>query len=69
MIKKGLTIEDALPMIELSRKKKDKRVFGVLGNSKRKQFKRPERLIVNSVLVKVVYGFVILMVILKMVII
>ncbi len=27
----GITIEDALPIIELSRKKKDKRVFGVMG--------------------------------------
>ena len=46
--KEGITIEDALPMIELSRKKKDKRVFGVLGNSKRNN-SRPDRLIVNSV--------------------
>jgi hypothetical protein len=46
--KDGITIEDALPMIELSRKKKDKRVFGVLGAPKR-QTNRPERLIINSV--------------------
>jgi hypothetical protein len=46
--KEGITIEDALPQIELSRKKKDKRVFGVLG-SKVRQNNRPERLIVNSV--------------------
>jgi len=46
--KDGITIEDALPMIELSRKKKDKRVFGVIGASKR-QTNRPERLIINSV--------------------
>ena len=46
--KDGITIEDALPQIELSRKKKDKRVFGVLG-SKVRQNNRPERLIVNSV--------------------
>ena len=46
--KEGITIEDALPKIELSRKKKDKRVFGVLG-SKVRQNNRPERLIVNSV--------------------
>ena len=46
--KEGITIEDALPMIELSRKKKDKRVFGVLGNSKRNN-SRSERLIINSV--------------------
>ena len=45
--KDGITIEDALPIIELSRKKKDKRVFGVLGASKR-QTNRPERLIINS---------------------
>jgi hypothetical protein len=46
--KEGITIEDALPMIEISRKKKDKRVFGVLGNSKRNN-SRSERLIINSV--------------------
>ena len=46
--KEGITIEDALPQIELSRKKKDKRVFGVLG-SKVRQNNRPERLIINSV--------------------
>jgi hypothetical protein len=46
--KEGITIEDALPMIELSRKKKDKRVFGILGNSKRNN-SRSERLIINSV--------------------
>ena len=46
--KLGITIEDALPQIELSRKKKDKRVFGVLG-SKTRQNNRPERLIINSV--------------------
>jgi hypothetical protein len=46
--KDGITIEDALPMIELSRKKKDKRVFGVIGASKR-QTNRPERIIINSV--------------------
>ena len=46
--KAGITIEDALPKIELSRKKKDKRVFGVLGD-KRRTNNRPERLIVNSV--------------------
>ena len=45
--KLGITIEDALPQIELSRKKKDKRVFGVLG-SKVRQNNRPERLIINS---------------------
>jgi hypothetical protein len=46
--KEGITIEDALPLIELSRTKKDKRVFGVMGSSKRNN-SRPERLIVNSV--------------------
>jgi hypothetical protein len=46
--KEGITIEDALPQIELSRKKKQKSVFGVLG-SKVRQNNRPERLIVNSV--------------------
>jgi len=35
-------------MIELSRKKKDKRVFGVLGD-KRRSNSRIERLVVNSV--------------------
>ena len=46
--KDGITIEDALPMIELSRKRKDKRVFGVVGAAKR-NCSRKERLIVNSV--------------------
>ena len=46
--KAGITIEDALPKIELSRTKKDKRVFGVLGD-KRRHNNRPERMIVNSV--------------------
>ena len=46
--KAGITIEDALPEIELSRTKKDKRVFGVLGLAKRGN-SRPERMIVNSV--------------------
>jgi hypothetical protein len=46
--KEGITIEDALPMIELSRTKKDKRVFGVLGSAKRNN-SRAERMIVNSV--------------------
>jgi len=46
--KEGITIEDALPMIELSRKKKDKRVFGVMGSPSRSN-SRAERLIVNSV--------------------
>jgi hypothetical protein len=46
--KEGITVEDALPKIELSRKRKDKRVFGVLGD-KRRTNNRAERLIVNSV--------------------
>jgi hypothetical protein len=46
--KEGITIEDALPIIELSRKRKDKRVFGVLGDRRRTN-NRAERLIVNSV--------------------
>ena len=31
--KDGITVEDAIPMIELSRIKKDKRVFGVMNSS------------------------------------
>ena len=46
--KEAIIIEDAHPTIKLSRKKKDKKVFGVLGNSKRNN-SRPERLIINSV--------------------
>ena len=46
--KEGITIEDALPEIELSRIKKDKRVFGVLGLAKRGN-SRPERMVINSV--------------------
>ena len=46
--KEAITNEDAVPMVELSRKKKDKRVFGVLGNPTRRN-SRPERLIVDSV--------------------
>ena len=46
--KEGITIEDALPMIELTRKRKDKRVFGVLGSPNRNN-SRLERLVVNSV--------------------
>jgi hypothetical protein len=41
-------IEDSHPIVELSRKKKDKRVFGVLGDPKRKS-SREESMIVNSV--------------------
>ncbi len=32
--KEGITIEDSLPIVKLSRERKDKRVFGVLGNPK-----------------------------------
>jgi hypothetical protein len=46
--KDGIGIEDAVPMIQLSRNKKDKRVFGVLGDPKRNN-SRQERMIVNSV--------------------
>jgi hypothetical protein len=46
--KEGIFIEDALPIIKLSRVKKDKRVFGVLGDPKR-NCNSKERLIVNSV--------------------
>jgi hypothetical protein len=46
--KEGITIEDAVFMIQLSRKKKDKRVIGVMGMSSRMS-NRPERMIVNSV--------------------
>ena len=43
-----ITPEDAVPIIELSRTKKDKRVFGVMGNPTRKN-SRAERMIINSV--------------------
>jgi hypothetical protein len=46
--KEAIIIEDAHPMVQLSRKKKDKRCFGVLGLNTRKN-SHPERLIVNSV--------------------
>jgi hypothetical protein len=46
--KDAITPEDAVPMIELSRTKKDKRVFGVMGNPTRKN-SRAERMIINSV--------------------
>jgi len=46
--KDGITIEDAIPVVALSRKKKDKRVFGVLGMSNRNTNNK-NRLIVNSV--------------------
>jgi hypothetical protein len=43
----GITIEDAVPMIRLSRTKKDKRVFRVIGEPRRKNI-IPDRQIVNS---------------------
>jgi hypothetical protein len=46
--KDGITSEDAVPMIELSRTKKDKRVFGVMGSPSRKN-SRAERMIINSI--------------------
>jgi hypothetical protein len=46
--KEGIFIEDALPIVKLSRVKKDKRVFGVLGDPKR-NCNSKERLIINSV--------------------
>jgi len=46
--KEGITIEDAVFMVQLSRTKKDKRVVGVLGMASRVN-SRPERLIINSV--------------------
>jgi len=48
MDKDGISIEDAIPVVALSRKKKDKRVFGVLGDPKRTT-NNPNRLIVNSI--------------------
>jgi hypothetical protein len=46
--KDGITQEEAVPMIELSRKKKDKRVLGVMGSPTRNN-SRAERMIINSV--------------------
>lgn len=46
--KDGITIEDALPIVQLSRKAKDKTVYGVLGDPVRNT-NNPERLIVNAV--------------------
>jgi hypothetical protein len=46
--KEAIIIEDAHPMVQLSRKKKDKAVLGVLGLNTRKN-SHPERLIVNSI--------------------
>jgi hypothetical protein len=46
--KDGIAIEDAIPVVALSRKKKDKRVFGVFGATKRSTNNK-NRLIVNSI--------------------
>jgi hypothetical protein len=46
--KDGIFTEDAHPLIQLSRKKKDKRVFGVLGRNNRKN-SNEKRMIINSV--------------------
>ena len=46
--KEAIGIEDTHPIVELSRNKKDKRVFGVLGMKNRKN-SNEKRLIVNSV--------------------
>ena len=46
--KDGIAIEDAIPVVALSRKKKDKRVFGVFGATKRSTNDK-NRLIVNSI--------------------
>jgi len=46
--KEGITYEDAVPVVELSRQRKDKRIFGVLGLPTRKTNNK-NRLIINSV--------------------
>jgi hypothetical protein len=46
--KDGITIEDAIPVVQLSRIRKDKRVFGVLGDPNRNT-NNNNRLIVNSI--------------------
>ncbi len=46
--KEGITIEDALPKVQLSRVRKDKRVYGVLGDPKRGTNDK-NKIIVNSV--------------------
>jgi hypothetical protein len=45
--KEGITIEDSLPIVALSRQKKDKRIFGVLGLAGRVSNNK-NRLIINS---------------------
>jgi hypothetical protein len=46
--KDGISVEDAVPVVQLSRQRKDKRVFGVLGAPKRSTNNK-DRLIVNSI--------------------
>ena len=46
--KDGITIEDAVPIVQLSRKRKDKRVFGVFGEPTRSTNNK-NRLIINSI--------------------
>jgi len=46
--KDGIAVEDAVPVVRLSRQRKDKRVFGVFGGAKRSTNNK-DRLIVNSV--------------------
>jgi hypothetical protein len=46
--KDGISVEDAVPVVQLSRQRKDKRVFGVLGTPKRSTNNK-DRLIVNSI--------------------
>ena len=46
--KEGITYEDAVPIVELSRRKKDKRIFGVFGLPNRASNNK-NRLIINSV--------------------
>lgn len=46
--KEGITIEDSLPIVALSRQKKDKKIFGVLGLAGRASNDK-NRLIINSV--------------------
>jgi len=46
--KDGITIEDALPIVQLSKVRKDKRVYGVLGSPDRKTNNK-RRLVVSGV--------------------
>lgn len=45
--KEGITIEDALPIVQLSRVRKDKRIYGVLGNPNRNSNNK-SRIIING---------------------